>query len=62
MEDIHERIALAREKFGDLPVFLYGHSLGGLLVLTYATYRPHTLSGVIATGAGLRSPVLEQKG
>ena len=61
MDDIHQHIRQAVEKFPELPVFLYGHSLGGLLVLAYATHQKHTLSGVIATGAGLRSPVLEQK-
>lgn len=61
MDDIHRHIQQADENFPGLPVFLYGHSLGGLLVLNYATYHKHSLSGVIATGAGLRSPVLEQK-
>jgi acylglycerol lipase len=61
MQDIHRHIALTREKYSGLPLFLYGHSLGGLLVLNYATYCEHTLTGVIATGSGLRSPVLEQK-
>lgn len=61
MDDIHRHIQQVGEKFSGLPVFLYGHSLGGLLVLNYATYHKHSLSGVIATGAGLRSPVLEQK-
>lgn len=61
MDDIHQHIRQGSEKFPGLPVFLYGHSMGGLLVLNYATYHKHTLSGVIVTGAGLRSPVLEQK-
>jgi acylglycerol lipase len=62
MDDIHDHIRQGSENFPGLPVFLYGHSLGGLLVLNYATYHKHDLCGVIATGAGLRSPVLEQKG
>lgn len=62
MDDIRLHIEQAREKYPNLPVFLYGHSLGGLLVLNYATINKSSLSGVIATGAGLRSPVLEQKG
>lgn len=62
MGDIHGHIRQGSDRFPGLPVFLYGHSLGGLLVLNYATYHQHTLTGVIATGAGLRSPVLEQKG
>lgn len=61
MDDIHRHIQQSDEKYPGLPVFLYGHSLGGLLVLNYATFHTHSLIGVIATGAGLRSPVLEQK-
>jgi alpha-beta hydrolase superfamily lysophospholipase len=61
MDDIHQHIREGSERFPGLPVFLYGHSLGGLLVLNYATFHKHSLTGVIATGAGLRSPVLEQK-
>jgi alpha-beta hydrolase superfamily lysophospholipase len=61
MKDIHEHIRQGRDKFPGVPAFLYGHSLGGLLVLNYATYHKHSLTGVIVTGAGLRSPVLEQK-
>jgi acylglycerol lipase len=61
MDDIHRFIQDTSERFPGLPVFLYGHSLGGFLILNYATYHKHTLKGVIATGAGLRSPVLEQK-
>lgn len=61
LDDIHEHIRQSSEKFPGLPVFLYGHSLGGLLVLNYATFHQHSLTGVITTGAGLRTPVLEQK-
>jgi acylglycerol lipase len=62
MDDIHQHIQQGSDRFPGQPVFLYGHSLGGLLVLNYATYHKHKLNGVIVTGAGLRSPVLEQKG
>jgi acylglycerol lipase len=61
LDDIHEHIRQASDKFLELPVFLYGHSLGGLLVLNYATFHQHSLTGVIATAAALRTPVLEQK-
>jgi len=61
MDDIHQFIKMGNEKFPGLPTFLYGHSLGSLLVLNYVTFHKHALSGVIVTGAGLRSPILEQK-
>lgn len=34
-------------------LFLYGHSLGGIIVLHRALIRPQGFSGVISTGAGL---------
>jgi alpha-beta hydrolase superfamily lysophospholipase len=39
-----------------LPLFLYGHSLGGLIVLDYALHRVDGLQGVIATGPLLGPP------
>jgi alpha-beta hydrolase superfamily lysophospholipase len=46
------------------PVFLFGHSMGGLIVLDHALHRPQGLAGVIASGpalvpAGPRRPLLE---
>lgn len=61
LDDIHQHIQQAGERFPVLPTFLYGHSLGGLLVLNYATYHKHSLKGVIVTAVALRTPVLEQK-
>jgi len=40
-----------------LPVFLYGHSLGGLLVLSLAMRNPElNLAGVITTSALIGFP------
>jgi alpha-beta hydrolase superfamily lysophospholipase len=61
MEDIAACLAFAREQIPGVPRFLYGHSLGGLLVLTYALRLKPELAGVIVSSAGLRSPVLEQQ-
>ena len=61
MEDIQLFCRQLEEHYPGLPQFLYGHSMGGFLVLAYATYKSNTLSGVIATGPALRTPVLEQK-
>jgi acylglycerol lipase len=44
----------AREKFSGLPQFLYGHSLGGSLVLNYGiTQKPVNLTGMISSSPGL---------
>lgn len=39
----------AKGLFPKLPVFLYGHSMGGNLVLNYALRRKAKLSGIVAT-------------
>jgi alpha-beta hydrolase superfamily lysophospholipase len=36
------------------PLFLYGHSLGGTIVVHYGLDRPASLKGVVATGPWLR--------
>lgn len=61
MEDLDAALAEAWARTPELPVFLYGHSLGGLMVLTYTLRRTPDIAGVISSAAGLRSPVLEQK-
>ncbi len=61
MQDIKDFFAFLTARYPDLPQFLYGHSLGGLLVLTYALKNKPKLKGVIATGAGLRSQIHDQK-
>jgi len=37
-----------------LPIFIYGHSLGALIVAEYVLYRPEGLAGMIASGIPLR--------
>lgn len=61
MGDIQLFCQQLEERYPGLPQFLYGHSMGGFLVLAYATFKSNTLRGVIATGPALRTPVLEQK-
>jgi acylglycerol lipase len=61
MGDIQLFCQQLEERYPGIPQFLYGHSMGGFLVLAYATFKSNTLRGVIATGPALRTPVLEQK-
>ena len=61
MQDIDEFFVFLAQSYPDLPQFIYGHSLGGLLTLAYVLKNRPKLSGVIATSAGLRSPLTEQK-
>ena len=61
LQDIQQFVEFQRQNHPGLPVFLYGHSLGGLLSLSYAIKHPEGLQGVIVTGAALRSELQNQK-
>ncbi len=55
MQDIDIFLHQARTKFPSLPLILYGHSLGGILVLHYALARKPDLKGVISVSPGLHN-------
>ncbi len=59
MRDIDHHLEETRARFPRLPVFLYGHSLGGEQVLYYALSRSPSLAGVIASSPllGLGTPL-----
>jgi acylglycerol lipase len=59
--DIKDFFIFLTSRYPELPHFLYGHSLGGLLVLAYTLKNKPNLNGVIATSPGLRSPLTAQK-
>ena len=63
LDEIATLIEKARELNPGKPLFLYGHSMGGNLVLNYVLRRKPQIQGVIATGSWIRlehppSPVL----
>lgn len=51
--DLHAFLIQVREREGNPPIFVLGHSLGGLVVLDYALNHPDGLAGVIAAAAPL---------
>lgn len=61
MQDIREFFDLLRGRYPGLPLFIYGHSLGGLLALAFALKMKPEAKGVIASAPGLRSALQEQK-
>ena len=61
MQDIRQFFSLMEQRYYTIPRFLYGHSLGGLLVLIYAIQYGAGLKGVVATEPALRSSLQEQK-
>jgi alpha-beta hydrolase superfamily lysophospholipase len=54
MADLDLEVQAAHAKFPGLPVFLYGHSLGGLLTFTYASTHASSLDGFVLTGPALK--------
>jgi alpha-beta hydrolase superfamily lysophospholipase len=61
MQDIRQFFHQMSQRYPDLPQFLYGHSLGGLLSLAYAIQYGAGLEGVLVTSPGLRTALQEQK-
>lgn len=61
LQDIDRLIDVARERYPQSPMFLYGQSLGGVLALNYVLNRKPQLAGVVVTSPGLRTALENQK-
>jgi acylglycerol lipase len=61
LQDIDLMLEKITQSYNGLPRFLYGHSLGGLLVLNYALHFQAGLAGVVATAPGFANALQEQK-
>jgi len=61
MQDIHQFVEFQKQGHSDIPVFLYGHSLGGVLTLAYAIQYGDGLNGVIVSAPGMHNAIQEQK-
>ncbi|MCB0101799.1 MAG: lysophospholipase [Anaerolineales bacterium] len=60
MNDINLLLQQARLRFPGLPLLLYGHSLGGILVLHFTLKNNPDVKGVIATSPGLHTALEKQ--
>jgi acylglycerol lipase len=60
LQDIDLLLEQARKRYPNLPILLYGHSLGGILVLHYGLKRKPDIKGVIATSPGLHTALEKQ--
>jgi alpha-beta hydrolase superfamily lysophospholipase len=54
LDDIAMALSSTQEQCPQVPVFLYGHSMGGNLVINYALRRKPAISGVLATSPWLK--------
>ena len=52
--DLHAIIQNMREKFPDIPIVLFGHSMGGQIVLSCALDHHAKIQGVIASSPWLK--------
>lgn len=55
-EDLADMIAHVKEENPGLPIFIFGHSMGGLIAFTYGILHPTQIKGQILTGAALGMP------
>ncbi|GAB4477137.1 MAG: alpha/beta hydrolase [Anaerolineales bacterium] len=61
MQDLSEFQKQIELRYAQLPVFLYGHSMGGLLLLNYLIRDQPPIRGAVASAAGLHTPLAQQK-
>ncbi|HCC00896.1 MAG TPA: lysophospholipase [Ruminococcaceae bacterium] len=54
MEEIFALLQLAQNRTRKIPIYLYGHSMGGNLVLNYALRYKPDIAGIIASAAWLK--------
>jgi alpha-beta hydrolase superfamily lysophospholipase len=61
MQDIDVLLEQAHAYYPGLPIILYGHSVGGILVLNYGLLRKPEVKGVIAASSAIHTAVEQQK-
>lgn len=54
MKDIAKHLSQGISRYPNIPVFLYGHSMGGNLVLNYVLRNRPNIKGIIATAPFLK--------
>lgn len=62
LNDTDLLIKEAKGRFPDIPCFLYGHSLGGMIASEYILRTKPALSGAIITALSYKSSLQDQKG
>ena len=62
MEDCRAVQTIALEQFANLPLFMFGHSMGGLITMNYALRHPETLAGAAVWNANFSGGILGRIG
>lgn len=60
-DDIQAFLGEVASRYPGLPQFLYGHSMGAVLVVGFTSVRQPAVRGVIATALHLKTALTEQK-
>jgi len=55
LDDVNAMAELAKEENPGLPIFVFGHSMGGFAVTNYGIKYPDKVSGIITSGALTRN-------
>lgn len=62
--DLHLFVKLVHRNHPDIPMFLFGHSMGGVMVLDYCLHKPEHILGIVCTSPAIGklgiSPLLIQ--
>lgn len=53
---VQELITLAHQEYPNLPVYLYGHSMGGNIAARYCVLKKPSINGLILTGTAIKTP------
>ena len=61
MEDEYKLTTLVKEKYPDLPYFLYGHSMGSFIARDYMAKYGDEIAGVTLSGTGSSFPITEKE-
>jgi alpha-beta hydrolase superfamily lysophospholipase len=61
ISDVGEVLDQATSAYPGLPVFIYGHSLGALITMTFTVQRRPAIAGQVASAPALDSELREQK-
>jgi acylglycerol lipase len=62
LKDTELLLLEARQRYPDMACFLYGHSLGAIIVAAYVLHRKPRLNGVILAALSVKTALQEQKG